>query len=147
MEYLLERRVGVRALVRSPERLLGIDPDRLEIAVTAATRDLGFVPLPLAEGLPRVVRGEPFPSDGAPPLVRVAVVGLGKMGLFHSAVLSTLPGVRVVATSDANPALGRAALSMGLRARFHPTLAHLLAAEPVDAVFVCTPTFTHPELA
>jgi len=114
--------------------------------ITTATRDLGFIPLPLAEGLPRAIRGEPYPAEGEPRLVRVAVVGLGKMGLFHSTILGTLPGVRVVAAVDQDPALGRTARSLGLKARVLPSLQAVLDGEPVDTVFICTPTHTHAEL-
>jgi len=92
-------RILSRLTARSPVTVSNVlgSTQPTDCDVTAATRDLGVVPLPLSEMLPRVIRGEPPPSERAPRLVRVAVVGLGKMGLFHSALLSTLPGVRVVA--------------------------------------------------
>jgi predicted dehydrogenase len=74
-------------------------------------------------------------------------VGLGKMGLFHAVLLGTIPGVRLVAAADANPALARPARSMGLTVPIFRSVDELLTSRPLDAVIVCTPTVTHYPIA
>jgi predicted dehydrogenase len=75
--------------------------------------------------------------------VQVAVVGLGRMGVAHTAVLSMLPGARVVGAVDSQPGAARRLHGMGFRVPVAPTLDALFAATPVDAVWVCTPPDSH----
>ncbi len=49
--------------------------------------------------------------------VRVAVVGLGKLGVAHTAVLSMVPNTELVGVSDLAPALGKSLRGMGYLAR------------------------------
>ena len=78
--------------------------------------------------------------------VRVGIVGLGRMGVAHAAVLSMLPGVSVVGAADSAPGAGRRLRGMGFRFPVLPTLDALLAAG-VDAVWVCTPPDAHLPVA
>jgi predicted dehydrogenase len=80
------------------------------------------------------------------PRVRVAVVGLGKMGTLHLSLLSHMHDVEIVALVDTNKALFRTVQSMGVTGRFYATLEQALAAETVEAVYLITPTFTHVPL-
>jgi UDP-N-acetylglucosamine 3-dehydrogenase len=75
--------------------------------------------------------------------VRVALVGLGRMGVAHAAVLSMLPGARVVGAVDSQPGAVRRLHGMGFRVPVAPTLDALFAGTPVDAVWVCTPPDSH----
>src|SRR5262245_56425327 len=75
--------------------------------------------------------------------VQVAIVGLGRMGVTHAAVLSMLPGARVVGAVDSQPGAARRLRGMGFRIPVAPTLDALFAARPVDAVWVCTPPDSH----
>jgi len=110
-------------------------PARVELDVT---------PVGLAAGLERMLDDEVRARRGGPgPVLKVAMVGLGKMGLFHAALLGTMPGVRLVAVADADAALAGPVRSMGLTVPFFRSVQQLLAARRVDAVVVCTPTFTH----
>lgn len=74
---------------------------------------------------------------------RVAIAGLGKMGLMHAAVVSALPDAQVVAVADPQTQLASHIRSLGLEAPFFPSLDELLARTPVDAVMICTPASTH----
>jgi predicted dehydrogenase len=75
--------------------------------------------------------------------VRVAVVGLGRMGVTHAAVLSMLPDARVIGAVDSAPGAARRLHGMGFRLPVAATLDALFAATPVDAVWVCTPPDSH----
>jgi predicted dehydrogenase len=79
--------------------------------------------------------------------VRVAIVGLGRMGVAHGAVLSMLPGASVVGAVDSDPAAARRLRGMGFRFPVERTLDGLLAGAAVDAVWVCTPPDSHLPVA
>jgi nucleoside-diphosphate-sugar epimerase len=166
---LLAARVATRLLAKPPiteDNVLGLtSPARIDRE--SAFRDFPIRWTKLDEGL-RDVLEEPDPGDeGAPAAgraglpvapgmhamarpsrpVRVAVVGLGKLGLAHTAVLSMVPGVRLVGVNDALPAGGKNLRGMGYLAPFYPTLAGLLAEAKPDAVWVCTPPHAHEPVA
>jgi predicted dehydrogenase len=79
--------------------------------------------------------------------VRVAIVGLGRMGTAHAAVLSMLPDVTLVGAVDAQPGAAKRLHGMGFRVPGSPTLDALFAAGPVDALWVCTPPDSHLPIA
>ena len=76
-------------------------------------------------------------------MIRVGVIGLGKMGLAHTAILSTIPEAAVMALVDTDRRLGGVVRSMELRQPFYTSAEEMLDRESLDAVFVCTPTFMH----
>jgi predicted dehydrogenase len=88
--------------------------------------------IPLLEVEPRPLRP-----------VKVGVVGLGKMGVAHTAVLSMIPDVQVVGLADHHVALGRSLRGMGFSAPFFPSAAKLLAASKPEAVWICTQQSAH----
>jgi scyllo-inositol 2-dehydrogenase (NADP+) len=75
--------------------------------------------------------------------VRVAVVGLGKIGVAHTALLSTIPGVEIVGLADRARALARSVRGMGFRAPAYADAGAMLAATRPEAVWVCTPPDAH----
>ncbi|MEK7597148.1 MAG: Gfo/Idh/MocA family oxidoreductase [Patescibacteria group bacterium] len=76
----------------------------------------------------------------------IAIIGLGKMGTFHAAVLSTIQNVKIVALIDSLKELCTNAQSMGVKASAYSSLDEAVKMEKIDAVFICTPTFTHKKL-
>ncbi|MFT4109073.1 Gfo/Idh/MocA family protein [Propionicimonas sp.] len=75
-------------------------------------------------------------------MVRVAVVGLGKMGISHLSMVRALPGVEVVGIVDTtNYLLG--ILNKYTELRTYTSIDRLLAAESVDAAIVATPSRLH----
>ncbi|HKQ56916.1 MAG TPA: Gfo/Idh/MocA family oxidoreductase, partial [Candidatus Eisenbacteria bacterium] len=93
---------------------------------------------------------EPAPEAPAPePLrpVRVAVVGLGKMGVAHTAVLSMIPGCEVVGLVDHHAPLGRSLRGMGYKAPFFSSTERMLQNAKPDAVLVCTQQYAHLAVA
>jgi predicted dehydrogenase len=77
--------------------------------------------------------------------LRAAIVGAGLMGRWHAAYAARA-GVRVAAVVDRDPAAG-AALAGRFGATAYPDLVGCLAAEPVEAVHVCTGLDSHAALA
>jgi predicted dehydrogenase len=75
----------------------------------------------------------------------VALVGCGFMGSMHAQIYSQLPGARVVAAADRDPAGAAAKLAkLGWTVPTYPTLRELLARHPeVQIVDVCTPADAH----
>lgn len=75
----------------------------------------------------------------------VAVIGAGRIGSMHAALLSgAVPGARLAGVADAVDDLAeRCARAHGVAAA---SSAALIADERVDAVAICSPTETHPAL-
>lgn len=74
--------------------------------------------------------------------VRVAIVGLGRMGVAHAAVLSMLPGTTIVAAVDSQASAARRLRGLGFRFPVTTNLDDVLN-RGVDAVWVCTPPDSH----
>lgn len=79
--------------------------------------------------------------------LNVAIVGLGKMGILHSSILSTFKDVKIVALVDNNPTLYQTIKSMGAAGTFYSSLEEAIKKTDIDLVYICTPTFTHYQLA
>jgi len=82
------------------------------------------------------------------PTVRIGMVGAGAVAARHVRTLLAMEGVEVAGVAD--PALERAReLADTAGAAAYPNHMELLAAERLDAVYICVPPFAHgaPELA
>jgi myo-inositol 2-dehydrogenase / D-chiro-inositol 1-dehydrogenase len=80
--------------------------------------------------------------------VRIGMVGAGAVAARHVRTLLAMDGVELAAVAD--PALERAKeLAAEAGAAVYPNHMELLAAERLDAVYICVPPFAHgaPELA
>jgi predicted dehydrogenase len=78
-------------------------------------------------------------------VIRVALVGLGKMGLSHCAVLNAHPGVEVVGICDSST-LALSALGRYTRIPTYSDFDHLLETAEMDALVISTPSRTHAHL-
>ena len=78
--------------------------------------------------------------------LRVAVVGLGKMGMLHCGILNVLPKVELAGVCEATP-LTRRIIKKVLRKV--PVVANIseLSSLNLDALFITTPTSTHYTVA
>jgi predicted dehydrogenase/nucleoside-diphosphate-sugar epimerase len=125
-----------------------------------AGRDLGFAPLDLRRGLQATLHGEtgngkretgkepsPFPLPPSPSKKRIGVVGLGRMGVVHAALINVMPGAELAALADRDKGLARYVSSMGLQAPFYTSLETMLDEAELDGVFICTSTDSHLPLA
>ena len=79
--------------------------------------------------------------------VRVGVVGLGKMGVAHTAVLGMVPDCEVVGLVDHHPGLAKTLQGMGHKAPYFKSVDLMLDRARPDAVFVCTPQNSHLPVA
>lgn len=83
-------------------------------------------------------------KKGSEAPLRFAVIGLGKMGVMHSAMCHAVGGAEVVALMDVTPGLGSQVQSMGVKAPFFTSLdAMFEEIVAIDAAVVATPQFTH----
>lgn len=74
--------------------------------------------------------------------LRVAVVGLGKMGLLHASILSVMPSVEVIALCDKSFLLLRFVKKLFRKAKVVDDVAKLADLD-IDCVYVTTPIPTH----
>jgi len=74
--------------------------------------------------------------------LRIAVVGLGKMGLLHSSILNTMPNVEVVALCDKSFFLRKFVSKMFKKARIVSDLMELDKSN-LDSIYVTTPIPVH----
>ena len=78
---------------------------------------------------------------------KIALAGVGKMGMNHLRVLHEMPGVEVAAICDADPNnLSKAAQKHQIT-RTYTDLDELLEKESLDAVVLATPTARHMDQA
>lgn len=77
-------------------------------------------------------------------MIRMAVVGAGRMGKLHCRVLSEMPQVKLVCVVDTNAALAQA---MAAQYRATAVESSAAAAEMVDAAIIAVPTVHHIEAA
>jgi len=145
LALLMARAMGL--VMKNPplsvDNVLGMNqPTDYDIA--AAERDFGFTPRPLQEGLRGALGGAALADPHAR---RIAVVGLGRMGIAHAALLNTVPKAHLVGLCDRQARLGKQARGMGLRVPFYTDLEQMLEETQPHGVFVCTPPNSHLPLA
>jgi NADH dehydrogenase len=96
-----------------------------------------FIPIaPLLAESPRPLRP-----------VKVGVVGLGKMGVAHTAVLAMVPDCEVVGLVDHHPGLAKSIRGMGHSAPYFKSVDQMIERAAPDAVFVLTPQDSHLAVA
>jgi predicted dehydrogenase len=93
----------------------------------------------------REIRTEPADPPTRPDAVRLAVVGLGKMGLSHLAIANMHPEVEVVAVCDPASYV-RGVLRKETALPTHGSYEAMLRDVDLDAVLIATPSKTHKEM-
>jgi len=79
-------------------------------------------------------------------MLKVAIIGCGGIGKFHSNVYTLLPDAAVIAVADIRlEHAEQAAQPHG--AKVYPSMEDLLAHEKPDVVDICTPTYLHPQMS
>jgi predicted dehydrogenase len=79
--------------------------------------------------------------------IRVAIIGFGKMGLLHGALLNQIQDVELVAIVDKSTMIRRAFRSVLPTVRYYNAHEKMLQAEDsLDAVVIATPIFSHAQI-
>jgi len=79
--------------------------------------------------------------------IRTGVVGLGKMGILHSALINMIPEAELVSVHDTNRKLSKYVANSGMHVPFYHNLEQMLEKADLEAVFICTPPFAHLPIA
>lgn len=79
-------------------------------------------------------------------MIKVALIGVGKMGLSHYAILSAHPVVEVVAVCDSS-AFMTTALKKQMDVRIYKNFKKMFKECELDAVVISTPNSTHFDIA
>lgn len=77
---------------------------------------------------------------------RVAICGLGGMGMTHYRVYQDMPNVTIVAVADPRTEMAKEKIAKDA-VKVYSDLQTLLKNEIVDIVDVCAPSYLHPELS
>jgi len=77
--------------------------------------------------------------------LRLAIVGVGRMGALHAGTLSATSAVDVIAVADTSPGVA-AAVGREIGAAAYDATDTLLGRDDIEAWLVATPTPTHPSL-
>lgn len=78
-------------------------------------------------------------------MIRVAVLGAGRIGQIHAANVAANPLAQLIAVADPFPAAGKA-LAEKLKCEYSASPDEVIARADVDAVVIGTPSDTHAEL-
>jgi myo-inositol 2-dehydrogenase/D-chiro-inositol 1-dehydrogenase len=78
-------------------------------------------------------------------MIRVAVLGAGRIGQIHASNVAANPLAKLVAIADPFPAAGKA-LADKLKCDYSASPDEVIARDDVDAVVIGTPSDTHAEL-
>jgi predicted dehydrogenase len=76
-------------------------------------------------------------------MVTVGIIGLGQMGIIHSAILNAVPDSRVSAICEKDSRLSRIASKVVPSINFYADYQEMLEKEPLQGLFICTPASTH----
>ncbi len=80
-------------------------------------------------------------------MIKTAVIGLGKMGLSHVAILGAHPDVDLVAVCDTSSMVLSAFKQYNSKIKTYDDFNKLYAQETLDAVLIATPTKLHHTIA
>ena len=78
-------------------------------------------------------------------MIRIAVLGCGRIGAMHAANIAAHPSARLAAVQDINAAAAQAAAA-STGARVMSNAAEVFSSPDVDAVLIATATDTHADL-
>jgi predicted dehydrogenase len=77
-------------------------------------------------------------------MLKIGVVGLGKMGLLHAGILNALPSCEITSIAEKESLLVKFAKKLIPNLKFYPTIVEMMAGEnELDAIYVTTPISTH----
>ena len=75
--------------------------------------------------------------------MNVGIVGLGKMGLLHTAILNTFDDVKVVSISEKEKLITKYINDAFPKTKIYENFEDMFSNEKLDLVFITTPTLSH----
>jgi predicted dehydrogenase/nucleoside-diphosphate-sugar epimerase len=145
-------RLGGLIMPRPPvtqDNVLGVTQET-QVDLEPARRDLDFRPIGFEEGLRRArptVSSRLGARGDEPPVRRIGIVGMGKMGIVHASLVNALPRARLAAVMDVRSGLGPHLRSLGIVAPLYASLERMLDEVPLDGVIVCVPPVLNERVA
>jgi predicted dehydrogenase len=79
--------------------------------------------------------------------MKIGIIGFGKMGMFHGALINSLPGVEIVSITDTSKWVLKAFKSVLPNIRYFLSFEKMLESCELDAVIIATPSFSHVPIA
>ncbi|MGD2245584.1 MAG: Gfo/Idh/MocA family oxidoreductase [Candidatus Aminicenantes bacterium] len=79
----------------------------------------------------------------SPDKLRVGIIGFGRRGILHAALVNMNPAAEIAAVYDPDEILLNHMEQLGLGACFYHDLNQMYEKANLDAVFICSPTNTH----
>lgn len=79
--------------------------------------------------------------------MRIGIVGFGKMGMLHGALLNSIEGVEIAAIADTSKMVLKAFRSVLPYLKYFSSYEAMLDQCSLDAVIISTPTFSHIPIA
>ncbi len=76
-------------------------------------------------------------------MTSIGVVGLGKMGILHAGILNALPDTKVVAITEKEGMIRRAAKKLLPNISFYDNVAEMVERHDLEAIYVTTPIVSH----
>ena len=78
--------------------------------------------------------------------IRIGIIGLGRMGVTHYAIMNSRPDVRIVSVSDTSKAMLDVSRKLNPNLDVYTDCKRMLAKTPLDGVIVCTPPTLHYDI-
>ena len=78
--------------------------------------------------------------------VKFAVIGVGGIGKYHAEIIKMINETELVAIADINEKVGRR-IASNYKVAFYKDYLDMIEKEELDAVSICTPHFSHDEIA
>lgn len=76
-------------------------------------------------------------------MVKIGIIGLGKMGMLHAATLNSFKDVKLTAVSDTSDFVKNALMDLKPELPFYKDYLDMLKNEKLDGVFITTPIHLH----
>lgn len=79
--------------------------------------------------------------------IKAGIIGFGKMGMLHGALINAHPGCELVAVADKSAFMVKAYRSVMPDIKFYTSEDELLSHAKINALIIATPTFAHVPIA
>ena len=116
------------------DNLLGLKQE-ISMSSDEANKDFNFVASSFRDGLKKTFYGDYLDKK------KVAVIGMGKMGILHSSIINKIPEAQLVAICDINPKINNQLKTIGFNVPFFISINEMLKNINLDAAFICVPPF------